>query len=153
MKTRTASHLDLGIPTLSLKRALSASYTEVSLDFKSIGTAMAPSSAELPSKRKTFRLKSRLRPRNLADMAELSPLLGLASLITETEPQLRPAPTDSPPLSPCEAPCKHRCVTKSARPPLRKFNPGALSRAATHAAIAYFIWSQKCSHSNCSIPL
>lgn len=152
MKTRTACQLDLGISAQSLKRTLSASYTEVSLDYKSIGAALAPSSAELPSKRKAFRLKPRLRPRNLADMTELSPLLGLASLITETEPQLRPAPADSPPLS-CETPCKHRCVPKPARPPLRKFSPRALSRAATHAAIAYFIWRQKSSHSNCSIPL
>jgi hypothetical protein len=81
-------------------------------------------------------------------MAELSPILGLASLITEADPQTNLTPS----LSGSETPCKHRCL-KLEKPPLRTFNPGALSRAATHAAIAYFIWSQKSSHSNCSIPL
>lgn len=144
MKTRTASQLDLTVPTQSLKRTLSASYSEVSLDYKNIGSALAPLSADLPVKQKMFKQKSRLRPRNLTDMAELSPILGLASLITETEPQVSL-------LSASEIPCKHRCL-KLEKPPLRTFSPGALSRAATHAAIAYFIWRQK-SHSNCSIPL
>lgn len=153
MKTRTANQLELGTPVQSLKRTLSASCTEVSLDYKSIGTAVLPASVEVPSKRKNFRPKPRPRPRNLTDMEELTPILGLASLITETEPQVRPKTPDSSSLSGGEAPCKRRCLTKSRRPLLRKFNPGALSRAATHAAIAYFIWSQKSSHSNCSIPL
>jgi len=86
-------------------------------------------------------------------MEELVPILGLASLITETEPQVSPKTPDSSSLSGCETPCKRRCLPKSRKPQLSKFNPGPLSRAATHAAIAYFIWSQKSSHSNCSLSL
>ena len=153
MKTRTANQLELGIPLQSLKRTLTASGTEVLLDYKTIGTAMAPTSAELPSKRKPIRPKQRSHPRNLTDMEELDPILGLASLIAETDPQVQPKTPDSSSLSGSEAPSKHRCLPKSRKPPLRKFSPGPLSRAATHAAIAYFIWSQKSSHSNCSISL
>ena len=166
MKTRTANQLELSLPTQSLKRTLAASLTEVSLDYKTIGSPQALVSPELPPKRKGFRGKQRPRSRKLAEMEELTPILGLASLLTEAEPQqARPKTPDSASSSGTEGwvLAKRRCIqpfrlpkSASKKPlPLKKFSPGALSRAATHAAIAYYIWIQKQQpvngHTNCSI--
>lgn len=154
MKTRTTNPLEVGLPTLSLKRTLTASCSEVSLDYKSIGTVQVPVSPEPLPKRKLFRPKHQPRPRKLAEMDELTPILGLASLLTEADPQVIPRTPESESSQDSFPPVKKRCVAavrlncpgkyqykKSA--PLKTFAPGALSRAATHAAIAYFIWVQK----------